>query len=43
MFVATDFGPGSLTRSGYPRIVKEWKRGTPLEEAVVVFEAWPKT
>ena len=25
----TDFGPGSLTTSGYPRIVKEWKRGTP--------------
>ena len=26
----TDFGPGSLTDSGYARIVKEWKRGTPL-------------
>ena len=31
LFVGTDFGPGSLTDSGYPRIVKEWKRGTPLE------------
>ena len=31
VFVGTDFGPGSLTKSGYPRIVKEWKRGTPLE------------
>ena len=30
IFVGTDFGPGSLTSSGYPRIVKEWKRGTPL-------------
>ena len=30
VYVDTDFGPGSLTRSGYPRIVKEWKRGTPL-------------
>ena len=28
LFVGTDFGPGSLTDSGYPRIVKEWKRGT---------------
>ncbi|MGH8853172.1 MAG: prolyl oligopeptidase family serine peptidase [Telluria sp.] len=38
LLVATDFGPGSLTSSGYPRIVKEWKRGTPLEAASVVFE-----
>ena len=30
LYVATDFGPGSLTDSGYPRIVKEWKRGSPL-------------
>ena len=41
VFVGTDFGPGSLTKSGYPRIVKEWKRGTPLAEAVVVFEGQP--
>jgi hypothetical protein len=27
VWVATDFGPGSMTASGYPRIVKEWKRG----------------
>ena len=39
LFVATDFGPGSMTASGYPRIVKEWKRGTPLAEARLVFEA----
>ena len=38
MFVGTDFGPGSLTDSGYPRVVKEWKRGTPMAEAAVVFE-----
>jgi prolyl oligopeptidase len=37
--VATDFGPGSLTTSGYPRVVKRWRRGTPLSDAVVVFEA----
>ena len=41
VFVGTDFGPGSMTESGYPRIVKEWKRGTPLAEAVVVFEGKP--
>jgi prolyl oligopeptidase len=38
LFVQTDFGPGSQTKSGYPRIVKEWKRGTPLDTAKVVFE-----
>jgi prolyl oligopeptidase len=41
VFVGTDFGPGSLTQSGYPRIAKEWKRGTPLVEAVVIFEGQP--
>jgi prolyl oligopeptidase len=39
LFVATDFGPGSMTSSGYPRLVKEWKRGTPLSAARLVFEA----
>ena len=38
LFVATDFGEGSLTDSGYPRIVKRWTRGTPLTEATTVFE-----
>ncbi len=39
IFVSTDFGPGSLTTSGYPRIVKEWRRGTPLATARTLFEA----
>lgn len=38
VYVYTDFGPGSMTTSGYPRIVKEWRRGTPLAEAKVVYE-----
>jgi len=38
LFVGTDFGPGSVTDSGYPRIVKSWRRGTPLSEATVVFQ-----
>jgi prolyl oligopeptidase len=42
VFVGTDFGPGSLTKSGYPRLVKEWKRGTPLSEARLVFEGRPE-
>ncbi|MBK9266261.1 MAG: S9 family peptidase [Polyangiaceae bacterium] len=39
VYVGTDFGPGSMTDSGYPRIVKEWKRGTKLSEAKTLFEA----
>jgi len=38
IWVATDFGPGSMTTSGYPRIVKEWRRGTPLASARTVYE-----
>jgi prolyl oligopeptidase len=38
IFVATDFGAGSLTSSGYPRIAKLWRRGTPLSSATVVAE-----
>ena len=38
IYVAMDFGPGTMTKSGYPRIVKEWKRGTPIGEARTVFE-----
>jgi prolyl oligopeptidase len=41
-FVSTDFGEGSMTSSGYPRIVKEWRRGTPMDQAAVVFEGRPE-
>jgi len=38
VYVGTDFGPGSMTKSSYPRIAKEWKRGTPLSAATLVYE-----
>ena len=41
VYVYTDFGTGSMTSSGYPRIVKQWKRGTPIESATVVYEGKP--
>ncbi len=41
IYLGTDFGPGSMTSSGYPRIIKEWHRGTPISSATVVFEAKP--
>jgi len=36
IYVGTDFGAGSLTASGYPRIVKKWRRGTALADAPTV-------
>jgi prolyl oligopeptidase len=41
LLIGTNFGPGSLTTSGYSRVIKRWKRGTPLDSARVVFEAKP--
>ena len=38
ILVGTDFGEGSLTSSGYARIVKLWRRGTPLSSAEVLAE-----
>ncbi len=37
LYVARDWGPGTMTKSGYPFVVKEWKRGTPLDSAKEVF------
>lgn len=37
VWVSTDFGPGSLTDSGYPRQVRRWQRGQELADAEVVF------
>jgi len=42
VYVSTNFGPGSMTDSGYPRLVKEWKRGTPLEAATLIYEGQPQ-
>ena len=38
LVVATDYGPDSLTTSGYPRIAKIWRRGTPLAQAETILE-----
>jgi prolyl oligopeptidase len=42
LYVGTNFGPDSLTKSGYPRITKQWKRGTRLADATLVFEGQPE-
>lgn len=37
VLVGTDFGEGTLTESGYPRLIKRWRRGTALADAETVF------
>ncbi len=50
LLVATDWGAGSLTESGYQFIVKRWERGTGLESAAEILRGkatdvgvWPWT
>lgn len=38
IFVASDFGPGTMTDSSYPRTVRRWHRGEPLADAQLVHE-----
>ena len=38
VYVGTDFGLGSMTQSGYARMIKRWKRGTPISEAQLMYE-----
>jgi prolyl oligopeptidase len=37
LLVARDWGPGTMTKSGYPFVVKLWKRGEPLDQAREIF------
>jgi len=37
LYVAREWGPNTMTESGYPFIVKLWKRGQKLEDAVEVY------
>ncbi|MGH7025173.1 MAG: prolyl oligopeptidase family serine peptidase [Caulobacteraceae bacterium] len=41
VLIARDFGPGTLTSSGYPFVVKELKRGQPLAAAREIFRGEP--
>jgi prolyl oligopeptidase len=42
LLVATDWGPGSMTASGYPFIVKRLHRGQSLAQATEVFRGTPQ-
>lgn len=41
VWIGTDFGPGSMSGSGYPLQVRRWHRGTSLHEAELVYEGRP--
>ncbi|MFO1394020.1 MAG: prolyl oligopeptidase family serine peptidase [Steroidobacteraceae bacterium] len=38
LIVGTDWGPGSLTDSGYPRSVNVWRRGTKLADSKPLYD-----
>ncbi len=42
VLIGTDFGAGSLTDSGYPRLVKRWRRGQALADAETLFSGSPQ-
>lgn len=37
LLVARDWGAGAMTTSGYPFVIKVWKRGQPLDQAKEVY------
>jgi prolyl oligopeptidase len=41
LLISRDFGPGTLTSSGYPMIVKVLKRGQTIDQAQTVFTGQP--
>ncbi|HEX3967506.1 MAG TPA: prolyl oligopeptidase family serine peptidase [Edaphobacter sp.] len=41
LLVARNWGPGTMTQSGYAFVVKLWKSGTPLDSAKEVFRGKP--
>jgi prolyl oligopeptidase len=41
LLVARDWGPGTLTSSGYPFVIKRVKRGESLDQAVEVYRGAP--
>ena len=42
LLVARDWGPGTMTASGYPFVVKRLRRGQPLDQAVELYRGTPE-
>jgi prolyl oligopeptidase len=38
LYLGTKFDEDSMTESGYPRVIKIWRRGTPLKEATFLYD-----
>ena len=38
VLVATNWGPNTVTRSGYPRTVRIWRRGQPIAQARTIYQ-----
>ncbi len=38
LYIGMAFDSSTMTTSGYPRTIKEWRRGTPLSAATLVYE-----
>ncbi len=41
LLIARDWGPGTMTRSSYPFVLKIWRRGTPLSAATEIYRGTP--
>ena len=41
LLIERDWGPGTMTKSGYAYVSKKWKRGTPLDSAAEIFRGEP--
>ncbi len=41
LIIASDFGPGTLSKSGYPLMAKIWKRGQALNDAKTLLQGEP--
>ena len=41
LLIARDWGPGTMTKSSYPFVLKVWKRGTPLSAATEIYRGGP--
>ena len=41
LLIGRDWGPGTLTASGYPYVVKRWRRGQPLTAATEIWRGQP--
>lgn len=41
LLVGTDFGPNTMTTSGYPKQIRKWKRGTDYKKSEVLLDIMP--